>query len=94
MLCNTLVAGCSNTNKMEFTGIAGQILGWLVLITAYTVVLLGLFIAWAWIFDKLLKKAILYMNAWGVIIEYAFDKQKYKRKLREIDESSTPQSEP
>lgn len=71
---------------MEFTGIAGQILGWVIMITAYTIILLGIINIWAWIFDRLFKKTMLYFKAWGTIIEFLFDKQKYKRKLKDIED--------
>jgi len=71
---------------MEFTGIAGQILSWAVMITAYAIVVIGLYVAWTWIFDIVTTYVLRSFKAYGLLIEFLFDKKKYKEKLMELEE--------
>lgn len=53
---------------MELTGIAGMIVGWCIMVTAYTVFFLGLFYAWNWIIDQLLTKVLGYFRLYKRVV--------------------------
>ena len=63
---------------MEYTGIAGQILSWAILITAYAVVVLGLILLWCWIFDLVVNKVFTYLKLKKRFIQFLFDKEREK----------------
>ena len=73
---------------MELTGIAGKIMDYAVLITAYTAFALGLFMIWHWIiFDLMLRRIFKWFNGYEAIIAFAWDYFKRKAKRKEEKEA-------
>lgn len=70
---------------MEFTGLAGYLLGVAVMFTAYISIIGGLFLIWVKLFDILVVKISEYFQIKIILFEFIFDKHKYKRKLKELE---------
>lgn len=65
---------------MEFTGVAGQIAGWCILITGYAVIITGLIAVWHYIIiEVLLKQVLLHFNLWEKFVTWVFDIAEFQR---------------
>lgn len=63
---------------MEYTGLAGKLLSWAVLITAYAVVIIGLSVIWTWIFDLIFTKIFKHFKAWETLVAFIWERAKKK----------------
>jgi predicted membrane protein len=83
---------------MEFTGIAGQILSFAVLITAYTTLLLGIVCIWHYvIMDWLLLAVVKMFGHYKLLLEYVINKAEFKQwqiELQNDERIATQQSMP
>jgi hypothetical protein len=71
---------------MEFTGIAGQILSFAVLIIAYTTVGLGIVCIWHYvIMDWLLLAVVKMFGHYKLLLEYVINKTEFKQWLKETN---------
>jgi hypothetical protein len=58
---------------MELTGIAGNIVGWAVIIIAYAIVITGIFcVAHYFLFDILLRKVCQWFKVWHRLIQFIY----------------------
>lgn len=65
---------------MQLTGTAGAIVGIAVTITAYAIVIMGLFVAWSWIFDYLLVKVLDALKMYEAFAAWVIQYRKNKKR--------------
>lgn len=74
---------------MHLTGIAGQIVGFAVLVVAYTIIILGLYVAVYWILIEWIGRAVLRATkAYSVFIQYVYNRKRFKKWLK--DQNNQP----
>lgn len=64
---------------MKLTGLPGDIIAFAVMITAYVIVLLGLWNIINWIIDVILQRFFSTLRFWKILIEYSVHRKEFKK---------------
>lgn len=64
---------------MGLTGFAGQAVSFLVLLTTYVIIAIGLFCIWSWFFfEVVVRHALNWLKLYDAFIQFIWDHRRYK----------------